>query len=541
MWIKGRILLLWFVTGVAILAISVGGKPLSAQTRAQKPAAATAASLERKAEANLVVAKKNPLQLRHFLLQMPKGADLHYHLSGGVYAESFIRAAGEDGLCVDTLRLAFVKPANDAERPADSNGAARCGAGTVPAASAAGDQKLYDALVDAFSMRGFVPTPGVTAHDQFFATFDRFGGTKAVHKAEWVDEAAARAAGQNEQYLELMETPDYAIAKNAAAKSGWTEDFAALREKLLANGLGDNVKPAVERYQEIERQRREKEHCEQPGMAATACQVTVKFIFQALRGLPKEIVFAQLLLAFETVKADPKDVVGLNFVMPEDGYVSMHDYALHMKMLKFLHETYPDVHIALHAGELAYGLVPPAELCCHIRLAVEAGAERIGHGVSVMYEDHPHQLIKDMVAKHVMVEINLTSNDVILGVSGSHHPLPLYRQFGVPVALSTDDEGVSRIDLTNEYVRAVQTYDLSYTDLKKMVRTGLEHAFAPGASLWAKPDVFTAVVKECARESLGSDTEKLFTKACTDFLHQNEKAWQQWELERRFRVFESQL
>jgi len=79
-----------------------------------------------------------------------------------------------------------------------------------------------------------------------------------------------------------------------------------------------------------------------------------------------------------------------------------------------------------------------------------------------------------------MVEISLTSNDVILGVSGKDHPFPLYRLFGVPVALSSDDEGVSRTDITHEYVRAVQTYDLRYADLKRMVRTSLEHSFLRG-------------------------------------------------------------
>src|SRR5258706_149887 len=95
------------------------------------------------------------------------------------------------------------------------------------------------------------------------------------------------------------------------------------------------------------------------------------------------------------------------------------------------------------------------------------------HGVDVMFEDRPHELLKEMTAKRVMVEINLTSNDMILGIIGKNHPLPMYRQFGVPVALSTDDEGVSRIDLTNEYVRAVETYDFKYADLKRMARTGL--------------------------------------------------------------------
>jgi hypothetical protein len=51
--------------------------------------------------------------------------------------------------------------------------------------------------------------------------------------------------------------------------------------------------------------------------------------------------------------------VGINFVMPEDGFISMRDYTLQMKMLDYLHSVYPKVHISLHAGELAPGLVPP--------------------------------------------------------------------------------------------------------------------------------------------------------------------------------------
>jgi len=79
------------------------------------------------------------------------------------------------------------------------------------------------------------------------------------------------------------------------------------------------------------------------------------------------------------------------------------------------------VHISLHAGELAPGLVPPDGLCCHIRLAFEeAHAERIGHGVDVMYEEKPYNLLKEMASNHVMVEINLTSNDVILGIAGTY-------------------------------------------------------------------------------------------------------------------------
>src|SRR5882724_5489723 len=141
----------------------------------EKPAAAptTRRSLEQLAELNLQAARQNPLQLRHLLLGMPKGGDLHNHLSGAVYAESWIRAAAEDHLCVDVGKLAFVKVAGSSEIGAEQPA---CGEGKVPAATAYKDQHLFDALVDAFSMRGFVPSPGVTGHDHFFDAFAKFGG-----------------------------------------------------------------------------------------------------------------------------------------------------------------------------------------------------------------------------------------------------------------------------------------------------------------------------------------------------------------------------
>jgi adenosine deaminase len=504
-----------------------------AQDKASRAAAVQSIS-EQRAELNLKAARENPLQLRHFLLGMPKGGDLHNHLSGAVYAESWIRAGAEDHLCIDLAKLAFTKPpaASDSgtEQPA-------CGDGKVPAATAYKDQHLFDALVDAFSMRGFVPSPGITGHDHFFDAFSKFGGTDHRHLGERIDEVAARAAAQNEQYLELMHTPEFGHTAAIAKEIGWRDDFNQLHEALLAHGLRDDVALAKTGLDEAEALRRKREHCDQQD-AAAACSVSVRYLCQVLRGFSKEQVFAQTLLCFETASADPR-FVGINLVMPEDGYTAMNDYALHMRMVGFLHTLYPKIHISLHAGEIAPGFVPYEGLCCHIRLAVEQGqAERVGHGVDIMYENSPHALLKEMAAKHVMVEISLTSNDVILGVSGKDHPFLLYRMFGVPVALSSDDEGVSRIDLTHEYVRAVQTYDLHYADLKRMVRTSLEHSFLPGASLWNAPDAFTRVVSACSQDSLGADK---FSSRCADFLGSSEKASQQWELERRFRAFEAGL
>jgi adenosine deaminase len=523
---------------VAILPLLLlSSSPVFAQTKSAKtltavaPPSATAS--ERRAELGLAVAKASPLALRAWLFKMPKGADLHNHLSGAIYAETFIKDAAEDHLCVNVQKLAFAKPKSI---PADGSDPL-CDAPDVPAAKAFTDQDLYDSLVDSFSMRSFVPSTGDSAHDHFFATFDKFRGTDKRHLGEWLDEVATRADSQNEQYLELMHTPDSPHATAAAKTVPFQENFAQLREQLLAQGLRDDIALAKAEADQAEALRAQREHCAQSD-AAPACRVQIRFVYQILRGRPKEFVFAQTLLGFETASADPR-FVGLNFVMPEDGYVSMTDYALHMRMLEYFHSVYPNIHIALHAGELAPGLVPYEGLCCHVQQAVEvAHAERIGHGVDILYETHPHETLKEMAAKHVVVEINLTSNDVILGVSGKNHPFEIYRQFNVPMALSTDDEGVSRIDLTNEYARAAETYNLRYADLKKLARTSLEHSFLPGASLWREPDNFRAPVKACASDALGAPAPK---KPCADFLISSEKARQQWELEHRFQQFESQF
>jgi adenosine deaminase len=514
---------LWFL----FLSLS---SPAYAQT--STPPSNRAGTPEQRAARAFEKVRANPLALRAFLVRMPKGGDLHNHLDGAIYAESRIRAGAQDGLCVTLEGFSFVKPERltqgDPPNPV-------CADGQVPVAQAFRDQHLYDAIVDAFSMRGFVPTTGRTAHDHFFDTFAKFVGTDSPHIGEWLDEIATRAAAQNEQYLEIMPTLDFTHTASIAKQIGWREDLAGLRGDLLAAGLRDDIAVARAVLDNAENLRRTRERCGQTDEAA-ACKVQIRYVYQVLRGFPKEQVFAQTLLGFEIAAADPR-VVGVNFVMPEDGAISMADYEPHMRMIGFLHAIYPRVHISLHAGELAPGLVPPEELCCHIRLAVEqAHAERIGHGVDVMYEDRPYELLKEMAKKHVMVEINLTSNDGILGVSGKEHPLPLYRQYGVPVALSTDDEGVSRIDITHEYVRAAETYGLTYMDLKQMARTSLEHSFLPGASLWSAKDIFAHALAACSADSLGADKP---SSACVAFLKTSEKAQQQWELERRFREFES--
>lgn len=129
---------------------------------------------------------------------------------------------------------------------------------------------------------------------------------------------------------------------------------------------------------------------------------------------------------------------------------------------------------------MTLGLVKPEEMRHHIREAVfVAGANRIGHGVDVAFEQNSISLLDTMRQRQIPVEINLTSNEFILGVKGDLHPFMLYRQAGVPVILSTDDPGILRTNLTQQYVLATLRYGLTYYEIKQIVRNSIFLGFMP--------------------------------------------------------------
>ncbi|HEX8785299.1 MAG TPA: adenosine deaminase, partial [Telluria sp.] len=200
-----------------------------------------------------------------------------------------------------------------------------------------------------------------------------------------------------------------------------------------------------------------------------------------LRLLNPSQVFSSMLAGFKAASKDSK-IVGVNIVGQESSMVSMRDYTLHMKMFRFLKTIYPNVKIDLHAGELALGDVPPEDLQYHIDQALNiAGANRIGHGIDLAHESNVVGILKEMRAKDIPVEINLTSNAFIEGVQGENHPITLYRRYGVPYVISTDDAGVTRHNLSNEYVLFASRYKPSYAELKKASYNSIRYSFLPDA------------------------------------------------------------
>lgn len=464
-----------------------------------------------------------PPQQLAFLLAMPKGADLHNHLSGAIYAESYIQWAADKGLCINTTTFTL------SQTPCEPNTN-----GLTPISTALSNPVLYRQIIDAWSMRNWQYS-GQNGHDRFFDTFGKFGPATYDQTGRMLAEECARSARGQVLYLELMLTPDNGLSGQIGQQAGWDGNFEGTLSKLKAGGIAKAAAQSVQNLRDAEKMKDELLHCG-TAQADPGCNVTVRYVFQVSRASGLGTVYAQMLTGFMLASDPQSKVVALNLVQPEDALSSMQNFPVQMRMLDFLHNLYPKAHITLHAGELVPGVVPPDGLSFHIRSSVLTGhAERIGHGVDIMHETNPYELLQELARRNVMIEICLTSNDVILGVRGKEHPLATYIQYGVPVALATDDEGVSRSEISREYLKAAQEQELGYVQLKTMSRTSLQYSFITGASIWSDAKKFI-VAPQCANDKMGQPPS---SKNCQQFLANNEKARLQWELEKEFKEFES--
>ncbi len=501
----------WGVVGLAA-ALAVLPFGSAAQERA------TIGVREAGAARALDAVRGDPLRLRAFLQAMPKGADLHNHATGAVYAESLIAMGVGDGACVTATFVSTQAPC-DASK------------GQEPL-SAALSQGLWDKIVDAWSTRNVAKYP-ISGHDQFFDTFGKFGAITGRHLGDVVADALRQADEDHVAYVELMASFGFSAVRQIATTVRYTGDLAKLSTDVTAAGLDDAVSAAVADVAATDSVARKDLGCDS-SPRALGCAVEYRYIMQVVRTAPIESVFTQTALAFGLAKRSTR-VVGVNYVAPEDNPIAIRDYDLHMRIVRMLSDANPTVAVSLHAGELTLGLVPRSALDHHIRGAVEvAHAKRIGHGVDIAYESEHERTLAEMRRRHVLVEINLTSNDVILGVRGKQHPIVLYLKAGVPIALSTDDEGVERIDFSHEFQRAVETYGFSYQMLKGFIRNSLEYSFLPGRSLW-QTTAYRALVAPCANaDPIGEPSQ-----ACNAYMTQSPKAREQWRVEHDLAVFEA--
>jgi hypothetical protein len=501
-------------TGVALVAL------VALLPHAIAPATAAPSAPEARTEAALAAAVAaapvNPTALTLFLEHLPKGGDLHHHLTGAVYAESYIDYAAKDGDCIDATYAIVAPPCDPVKGP-------------WPAQRAIDDLVFRNKLIDVLSARDYIAGTGDQSPEvHFFETFFKFDLVVNKHWGEELAEIERRSAIENELYVETDLSPDKFKSMALGDAVGWTPDFDAMRAKLDAAGVPALVTESRRNLDEGVAGSRTILGCNGPH-PDPGCKLTVRFIFQVLRDRPLAEVFAQIQTAFEVADADPR-VVSVNPVESQDDYKALREYDEQMHMFAYFHKRYPKVKLTMHAGELRPGLVPPEDMYApgEIHEAIElAGAERIGHGLDVLYEHDPEALLAEMKRKHVLVE-----------VAGGHALLPVYIAAGVPVSIATDDEGVGRSDLTEQIGFDVTHYHLDYYQLKKMMRDSLEHAFIGGDDLWSAPEGFDAMVPACNGQPL---TAQPAAPACRAYLAASPRATLEWNEEVALAAFESRF
>jgi adenosine deaminase len=138
--------------------------------------------------------------------------------------------------------------------------------------------------------------------------------------------------------------------------------------------------------------------------------------------------------------------------------------------------------VTIHAGE--------GESAQNIwQAAYHLHADRIGHGLSLA--DHP-ALMQRFRDRGIALELCPSSNREVVGFRDSAHPataaepdypLPRFVEAGLPLALCTDNPGISRTTLADEFLAAARMSRSSLTAWQALaiVRMSFRHAFAPAA------------------------------------------------------------
>jgi hypothetical protein len=529
-------------------------------------------------------ARQDPNALRAFLLAMPKGGDLHNHLSGAIYPEVLLQLASNQGLGVDvspdasgTPRFAFkaattpgsgqpdmtARTADCLACPASQSPETCRGTGVIPACCLCSSSTLYDGAINALSMRG-LPWGTLQAHDHFFAIFGKLGPA-TQNRAALLAQLRQQASRENVLYLETMSSAPLPPGNPALAAfqslfaGGSSSPGAAFCAQLMADGFGtpdgtpdENgtqvIAAARALAAEVARTMAQQIvdssrllGCDAAAGASAAsvrsgCEVTVRHQVELHRTAPPLVICQEALVGFATSEADRQHIVGINIVAAEDAYVARIDYSKHMNLIGHLGTLFRPAGRALHAGELIEGLVPPNDLRFHIHDAVAvAHAQRIGHGVAITYETGSGETLKKMAEEPVAIEINLVSNAQLLGIAGDAHPLPLYVERHVPVVLATDDPGIMRTTLTEQYRRAALDYPrFRYADLRTFNRNSLEYSFLNGPSIWEDPGHYEHPVMECRTSRGGLDLSRCAAWA----KDHGDKAQIQVRFEQRLQEFE---
>jgi adenosine deaminase len=417
--------------------------------------------------------RNNEAELTAFFSQMPKGGDLHHHYSGSVYAETFFDNAVQYDLFINRSTLEI----SEKDHPGDTDWTKFS---ALKKEGALNDYKQR--LLRLWSAKDYNES-GNPSHVQFFESFGHFGLASNYNIDKGLLEIKNRAKTEKVLYIETMfeSIPCDKDIKELVFLDQRLRDYQKANQQPALEKLLDSLFRLMEKKNVAEcaidfaKNYVEKRHAT---LGIDDSVFTMRYQTYVLRFMEPVQLFKNIIVAFEAANSSPL-IVGVNIVAPEHGDVAMSDYWLHMQMFSYCHTKFPKVKYSLHAGELALGLVKPEELTWHINSAVyDAKANRIGHGVDIPYEKDAYGLLQYMHKNSIPVEVNLYSNEFILKIKEARHPIMLYKKFNVPIVISTDDAGVLRTNMTEQYVLLAKRYkEIKYADIKQFVYNSIRYSF----------------------------------------------------------------
>ncbi len=412
--------------------------------------------------------RENEAQLTAFFAGMPKGGDLHHHFSGSAWPDYLLAKAIKEDYWVElnsyTVAITAGKTGNWKKFSEVSDLYA-----------------LKTAILQQWSVKNYHPALG-PSENIFFDSFGKFDAVMDASVTDALLELKCRARAENLSYIETQFIrPKFPVKitdsdnlnsrlRSAASQKDTNLIYSVFTELIRQFDAGGAADTATAFNTRISEQHKR--------LQLDDDSFTLRYQNFVLRFMEPVELFKHLYVNFLSADKSPL-IVGVNIVSPEHGDVSMQDYWLHMAMYNYLHRKFPKVKYAMHAGELTSGLVAPEELTWHINEAVRyAGATRIGHGVDMAWEKNSRSLLAYMRQQQVAVEINLSSNEFILGVKEDQHPISLYYKAGVPITISTDDAGILRTSITQQYVLLAKRYPfIPYKAIKEMVYNSIRYSF----------------------------------------------------------------
>ena len=417
-----------------------------------------------------------PAELYRFLHAMPKGGDLHHHLTGAAFSEWWWE------LATDTKR-------NGGYEYFTRTRLTLCDGFDANAFSPASPYLLFKTIqastfasLSECEKKGYTPLAALTASQKeaFLDSLrlDKEGeGRDEFFQTHWqrLNDLTRNPVLISELLLLNMEA-------YARENVQYLETQAGVHGMLKPDGTGYSAEEALAIMQAALSSER-----------AVKTGVTVKFQYALLRFLPDAEDTLKSLYAF--VDAHRDIYRGINLVGREDNDKG---YPLRfLSTFRSLRQQYPAIPLSIHAGEVD-------EPNRHVRDTLLLGADRIGHGLNTITD--PDTLLLMRHGPH-LIEINLISNRLLDYTEDyAGHPFPEYLRTNIPVALTTDDRGMWDSTLTDEYYVAVKEFNLSWQELTGLARQSLQHSFLAEDDKQTALNAYEQRLRQFAEALAGGDS-----------------------------------